>query len=543
MGRATAPVDEMDRIEDFANGAGFDATLREGSTVNVRYYVSEKEGVIYHHERASTPDGTVLYDQTVPIDYEVGSGVRGRSYISNHDGVMFMSPMSWYSKSERWDLSPGYHDDNLHFERRINDACIHCHVGQLVPAEGLVDQFDVELPVLEAAISCERCHGPGEQHVVLQRGEMPTDPVDTIVNPSNLGPHLRDSVCYQCHFHGVERIPRYGRTEFDFRPGDDICDIWTVFVNDTGIDESATTQAVSQTEQMLSSVCYQRSEGRLGCVSCHDPHSLPTESQRVDYYRDRCLECHSSGESECSQPLAERLALTAEDSCIECHMPAIAANDVPHASQTDHRVLRVPEMHTPPPADNYVTIFGEGTGVIPEIELNRARAIFMVKQAEKSGNPTLAMHAVDHLANWVAGAPDDLLAIEALGTALAMRGESSTAIETWEQGLTLSPNHEGLLRRMMHIHQNQGQFELALNYGRRLLEVNPWDRDAWDRLARMLVQQGKIEQGIEAAQHALAIRPSNAQVHRWLADTYLLVNEQAKAAEHFRLFQLFQTDE
>src|SRR3712207_8836821 len=33
----------------------------------------------------------------------------------------------------------------------------------------------------------------------------------------------------------------------------------------------------------------------LGCISCHDPHRLPDLEERVPYFRERCLNCHSEG--------------------------------------------------------------------------------------------------------------------------------------------------------------------------------------------------------------------------------------------------------
>ena len=34
-------------------------------------------------------------------------------------------------------------------------------------------------------------------------------------------------------------------------------------------------EAVGHVEQMESSRCFRESQGRLGCISCHDPHRLP----------------------------------------------------------------------------------------------------------------------------------------------------------------------------------------------------------------------------------------------------------------------------
>ena len=65
-----------------------------------------------------------------------------------------------------------------------------------------------------------------------------------------------------------------------------------------------TQELVSQFEQMYVSACYRASAGKLSCISCHDPHELPTPDRRVAYYRNRCLQCHR--ETSCSLPVAVR---------------------------------------------------------------------------------------------------------------------------------------------------------------------------------------------------------------------------------------------
>ena len=138
-----------------------------------------------------------------------------------------------------------------------------------------------------------------------------------IVNPANLEPSLRDSVCEQCHLIGDHRVLRAGRSEEDYRPGLPFDRFWTVFVQPSSQDES---RFVGQVEQMHKSQCYIASQGRLGCISCHDPHKLPAPEQKSAYYRSRCLECHA--EHGCSLPAPARLARSRDDDCTACHMAA-----------------------------------------------------------------------------------------------------------------------------------------------------------------------------------------------------------------------------
>ena len=63
-------------------------------------------------------------------------------------------------------------------------------------------------------------------------------------------------------------------------------------------------EAVGHDEQMETSRCFIESKGRLGCISCHDPHRLPEPTTKVAYYRDRCLHCHEK--KGCALPFAQR---------------------------------------------------------------------------------------------------------------------------------------------------------------------------------------------------------------------------------------------
>lgn len=535
MGHSLAKVHEAAPLEDYKTNNRFDVPPPPRSRTSMSYWIERDGESVVHHEVLKSKDGELVYDHGVPVHYAVGSGQRGRSYITNRDGLLFMSPVTWYSGSQRWDLSPGYELNNLHFGRRIVDGCVNCHAGRIADVTESPNRFEAD-PFLEESIGCERCHGPGREHVEHWRLGDQSGP-DPIVNPIDLPPRQRDHVCLQCHLIGEHRLTRYGRSEFDFRPGDEIEDIWTVFLKGTGIEDDHTTAAVNQAEQMMSSACYRLSEGRLGCVSCHDPHATPQPEERVAFYRGRCLECHTSSGSECSKPVDERLAVSAEDSCIACHMPAVAANDVPHTSQTDHRILKeyaatVASTNEPPG----LHIFGATGGIISDAELDRAQALYLVRMSEDSGSSVFAAEAIPFLEPWVKVVPDDVDAQEALGMAYWLVRETRKASDVWEQALERHPRHEHLLRRMMVLCQETEQPELGVRYGQRLVEVNAWDFEYFGRLAHMLGQLGRFDEAIAAGERALELNPAERRIHAWLAEIYALRGDVERSHEHRRKY-------
>ena len=89
---------------------------------------------------------------------------------------------------------------------------------------------------------------------------------------------------------------------------------------------------------MHESRCFRASQGKMGCISCHDPHELARPEEKVAYYRERCLDCHA--EKGCSLPRPERLAEGRDDRCIDCHMPRSPNEQVPHTATTLHLIPR-----------------------------------------------------------------------------------------------------------------------------------------------------------------------------------------------------------
>ena len=525
-----------------------------------RYRVEKNAEGIFHHEILTGTDGNIIYDRAEKIDYVVGSGQQGRSYLTDHGGVMTQSPLTWFVGDAVWNLSPGYHTSRSDlWGRRIGESCLRCHVGLESTEEADSSRYH-QPPHRESFISCERCHGPGERHVELNQTE---ETAAGIINPDDLEPRARDSVCYQCHLSAATVVPRYGCELRDFRPGQKLEDALLIFVQKASESEGQ-NRIASQAEQMEMSRCYQASNGAMGCTTCHDPHSRATVDERDMFYRAACVECHQGGEESCALPVAEQQASPAAGSCIHCHMPTAPAKRIGHVSLSDHRILRRPtfdaveaelESNSPsktkvPPIDELV-IFAEAEESLPQRELDRAYGLLYAAESPRRGDPSLLERArrrflprgyendrndqefeaaLDQIG-------DDVPVLRELALVYTMQKRLDRAMACNLRALHLAPTDDKVLIGTVDGYARSGNPQKALDYLERLRKVNPYLARTYKNRARLLLAAGQPEAAREAAEESLERRPLNMRLRAFLIGLYERAGMTAESQRHRRTLE------
>lgn len=492
--------------------------------------VKKGDGRLLHEQASLNESGDRMISQVEEIDFEIGSGQKGRAYLVEKQGDLFQSPVGWYSTTNRWDLSPGYAPERHHgFQRKIDDSCLYCHVSN---ANSTGNGRYGDPTFHETAIGCERCHGPGEGHIAFhldvstsEDQEPEPDAQDPIVNPSNLAPTLREDVCNQCHLQAEYVIRRFGREFFDFRPGDRLEDIFVIFISGARSSAEAAPQAVSHVEQLRISQCYQGASGEMGCASCHDPHSVPTASDRIDFYRNRCLECHE--DRHCEVPLAQRIDAPEGNSCIECHMPKPDTSNVPHTAQTDHRILREPTgTKEKPRTGSPWEVFNRGRERLPVWEVARATGIAMMASAWIENDQREALQARDLLLpRGAKGRPagdliqllgKDHVALIEIGASYWITGPQEMSRPYWERAVEVQPQSESALGGLALLEIQQGNLRAADQLLSELTELAPNDPQWFRERARLYWQTGRQEDAVSDAQQALELDPFNDRLRQWL---------------------------
>jgi Tfp pilus assembly protein PilF len=284
---------------------------------------SGPSGVVQRFERGGT-------SSEQKIAFVIGSGVHAYGYLVQAGDHLFQSPLSYYSNRHQWDVAPGYEESRSpDFSRPVTLECLLCHAGKPQPIPDTLNRYQTPA-FADESISCERCHGPGEAH---ERKPV----AGSIINPAKLAGAVRDSICEQCHLAGEVRIPNPGKSIVDFQPGQLLEDTYTIYIAAEPAGE--TLKVISHSEQLALSVCARKSDGKLWCGTCHNPHEMPAQhgtQQQAAYFRDRCLSCHGA--------TLEKSHTAPGRDCVACHMPRLPARDGGHTAFTDHRITRQPRQ-------------------------------------------------------------------------------------------------------------------------------------------------------------------------------------------------------
>lgn len=332
---------EQAYIEDFENNIYYHASSQ-------RYYEMIKDDHLYFKRYQVDTQGDTTNEFTRKVDWIMGSGNKSRSYIYQTDnGELFLLPIAWYSDIDEWNMAPGFNSRNpVILNRQVKRECMFCHNAYPKELEGAHQyhwQQDVFSHDLPSGIGCQRCHGPGGQHIdnVIMSDNDLEKITGSIINPSKLSPQLRDDVCNQCHLQPtivLMGLRRFDKADYSFKPGEKLSSYIVHFdVDEEDMPRDQRFEINHHAYRLYQSQCYTESFGKLGCISCHDPHVKIKEENKIEHFKTVCTSCHEPHQRFVNTGKFKNISM---DDCTSCHMQQQRTQDVIHTFTTDHKISR-----------------------------------------------------------------------------------------------------------------------------------------------------------------------------------------------------------
>jgi predicted CXXCH cytochrome family protein len=543
MGRSFYRPAPANTVEDYQGNHEFLHSLSD-----THYSMIARDGAYYQRRWQLGFGGKETNVEELKIDYVIGSGEHARSYLHRMaSGAFIELPLGWYSeKGGYWGMSPGFDSRHPQTRRFVSYECVFCHTAiPKIPAAneapGSNPLFTGDLP---EGIDCQRCHGPGGNHLRIVRtaGAKLADIRASIVNPARLSPKLQMDVCMQCHLEPTSSalpslIRRFNRGPFSFVPGEPLNNFLLAFDHAPGTGHDDKFEIVgSSAYRLRQSQCFLKSNGGNGtraltCVTCHDPHRMPRGEAASQHYNDVCRQCHAAS-------LTAKISAgehPASGDCITCHMPKRRTDDVVHAVMTDHLIQRRPpardllaelsERH-PTEAEEYR---GEVVPYYPN-PLPRTDENLLYRAVAQVALRNNLPQGVADLAREIARMrPGNSEFYMVLGDAWQSSGKPQEAIAAYEQALRLRPDFPRGLLSLSSAFKEAGQLPRAEETLKRALAVGPSNAAAWLQYGAIDFALGRIEGAIAKMEKAIALDPELPGEHAALAQILLATGQTDRA--------------
>ena len=320
----------------------------------------------------ATHGGTGMYKHRYLIKLPVTDRPNGLSAGTYYSPVQYneatwqyvtYSPQYWYDSSNQPKIKgPMTSKEAAAVGKSWDKDCSGCHVtGMSLSKDSLGEYVAVAAPVVYADpedphyfdlnyggtknawnIGCERCHGPGSQHVT-GLGQP-----DKIINPAKLTAMQQNQICGSCHSRGTSK--GQGIHEFPWDEArnvgyaDDIGgDLYKYFVDKDGRwpDKSESRQHHQQFQNFMKSAKWEFEFHKVTCSECHDPHtSVPK------YIRTKMtVDSQSGGKLEIPVKVADNSL------CLACHagfgpFAPLKREDIQDVTKNRPMIAAVVSAHT-----------------------------------------------------------------------------------------------------------------------------------------------------------------------------------------------------
>ncbi len=485
-------------------------------------------------------NGTRRIESSIDLIYGANP-ISDEVYLSwRPDGSMWELPIAWVYATDCWGASGFDRDAVGDRARQLTLRCFECHNTWFQHIPGTANVYRHEDMIL--GVTCERCHGPGNEHVTFHQKHPTETTSHGILYPGGLPRERLIEVCTQCHGNAI----RHKGPALAYRPGEELEKHYrTVEPPYTEDDHVA-----NQIGNLRKSKCFQQSE--MSCITCHDPHL--TGSPIGNHFQDSCLNCHSA--TAC--PEQPRLPLAVCDKCVECHMRKYVKVNVNFDLADDSYVPPIRRsqhlISIDPVATHEVLLefFSKSDVASQAFQYHKAWLVdHWAGEAKRTEEQQRFMGAIAALRESLRIDPDNATtrnelrrmadsqsrfdSLLARGKRLIAENQDTQAVDTFQQLLQLKPRLAEAHGRLGTLFAKAGNLDRARESLLRSIELDPDDQYGHSMLARLAMVSGDLESALRHYRDADAIEPYNSKLQLLWAQVLIRAGRPSEAVEHLRL--------
>jgi tetratricopeptide (TPR) repeat protein len=463
---------------------------------------------------------TAAGEQRTParIAFAYGSGGAGDEiYFTWHGDRLFELPVAWLHPLKQWGEQP-FNPYGTGDYSRPTTSCLECHNTWFEHVAGTENQYRRGHFIL--GVTCERCHGPGREHVAFHQAHAEADSGQAIVHPRRLTRDRQLDVCGQCHSNAMK--PR--GPALSYRQGEPL----EAYFRTARVEHQENDHVADQVKYLRQSRCFQMSD-TLTCTTCHNPHrpASPGSVARA------CLKCHQP--ANCTEH--DRLPAAVRGDCVGCHMPRYNRVEVHFDTEDDQYVAPMrPHQHRiavyPAARQEVLRAWHRAQpDTASRREADRLTELLVahwLSEAEKQRQAYRFLAAIGALREAVRLDPTPAKR-DRLHQAVAVRAKLDTglyaalhlsdeqrfpeAIDALNELLTIKPDWARVHGKLGTLYAVTGQRERAVEHLQAVARYDPDDAYGESMLGWLAYLEDRAEDAVEALRQADDIEPYNAKIN------------------------------